>query len=109
VIVASATEHGLLAGLLAALDLHEVEHLGSDVAVARTGLRVRRHNYGAMKPVLLAEHFGLARWDLAYSDAWSDLPLLAGAEAAVVVNPSAALAERFDQALGARVRAVRWD
>ena len=108
VIVASASEHGLLGALLSTLGLGEVEHLGSDVAVTRFGLHVRRHHYGAMKPVALAEHYGLSRWDIAYSDAWSDLPLLEQADEAVVVNPSAELAERFRETLGDKLRVVAW-
>lgn len=109
VIVSSATEAGLLDALLASLGLAGVERIGSTIAMSPLGLRVVRHNYGATKTVLLAERCGLARWDVAYSDAWSDLPLLQGADEAVGVNVDAALAERFVAQLGERFRVVRWD
>lgn len=111
VIVCSATEQQLLDALLATLGLSAVERAGSEVAVSRWGgLRVLRHNYGDGKRQMLAQRFGLSRWHVAYSDAWSDLPLLRGAdEEAVLVNPPQALLERYSQRLGERLRTVRWD
>lgn len=109
VIVCSATERGLLTALLLALGLGDVERVGSRVAVSRWGLRVVWHNYGATKPQALLQG-GLRRWHVAYSDAWSDLPLLRGAaDEAVLVNAPRALVERFAQRLGERLRTVHWD
>jgi len=109
VIVASATEEHLLDCLLHTLGLGGLERIGSHVSASWLGLRVHRHNYGGVKPMLLAERFGLAHWDVAYSDAWSDLPLLQPAAEAVLVNPTPALAERYARRLGARLQVVRWD
>jgi len=109
VIIASATEGHLLDCLLHSLGLGELERCGSHVSATWVGLRVHRHNYGEMKPVLLAEYFGLNRWNVAYSDAWSDLPLLQPADEAVLVNPTPALAQRYAQRLGARLQVARWN
>lgn len=110
VIVCSATERQLLTALLLALGLGEVERIGSHVDVSRWGLRVVWHNYGATKPQALLRHCALRRWHIAYSDAWSDLPLLRGAdEAAVLVNAPQALVERLAQRLGERLRTVTWN
>lgn len=110
VIVCSATEQGLLDALMSTLELTGVEHIGSEVTVSLWGLRVLRHNYGDGKRHVLMQRFGLKRWHVAYSDAWSDLPMLRGAdEEAVLVNPSQALLERYSQRLGERLRTVRWD
>jgi phosphatidylglycerophosphatase C len=109
VIIASATEAHLLDCLLHSLQLSQLERIGSHVSASWVGLRVHRHNYGETKPALLRERFGLTRWEVAYSDAWSDLPLLEPAAEAVLVNPTPALAQRFLLRLDARLQVVRWN
>ncbi|MGC4747340.1 haloacid dehalogenase-like hydrolase [Micromonospora sp. DT201] len=85
VVVATACEHTLARAVLDAVGLGEVELVASHIQ----GTRLIVHNYGATKMVRLAAQGVTPPWRMAYSDSLSDLPVLATAEQAVLVNASA--------------------
>lgn len=107
VLVVSGSEQRLVDGVLAALDLRGIEVVASRLAHERGRWRVERHCYGRRKVEALGE-LGLAAWDVAYSDSLSDLPMLAGARRAVLVNADAAMVERAARRLGRAPECLRW-
>jgi phosphatidylglycerophosphatase C len=56
---------------------------------------------------LLARH-GIEAWQVAYSDSSQDLPMLALAGEAVLVNATPKLCKRVEKALGRSVTRVEW-
>ena len=108
VLIVSATESTLLDAMLDELKLPAVPCLCSTVRGGWLGPRVVMHNYGKAKPATLAAHGVMPPWDLAYSDALSDLPLLAGARRAVLVNPDARSERALRRVLGERLEVVGW-
>jgi phosphatidylglycerophosphatase C len=107
VLVVSGSEQRLVDGVLAAQGIHGVEVVASRLVHERGRWRVARHCYGARKVEALAE-LGIERWEVAYTDSLSDLPLLAGARRAVLVNASDALLERATRRLGRAPERLRW-
>ncbi|GLY71105.1 HAD family hydrolase [Amycolatopsis taiwanensis] len=105
VIVVTASEHELASAYLHGAGLGAVELIASrlDPAAGRFVL----HNYGAEK-VRQLELAGCPRWDLAYTDSLSDLPLLARAGRRILVNPSDAVYRRAAGRLGSEPETVRW-
>lgn len=108
VLIVSATEITLLDAILDTIALTGVERIASRVRSGRFGLRADPHNYGAVKVRQLVAHGIAAPWDRAYSDALPDLPLLAGARRAVLVNPDARTERVLRRALGERLEVVGW-
>ncbi|MEU8165059.1 haloacid dehalogenase-like hydrolase [Micromonospora sp. NPDC049004] len=104
VIVVTACEHTLARALLDAIGLAEVGLVASHIR----GPKLIVHNHGATKVAQLAAAGVTPPWRVAYSDSLSDLPLLGGAEQAVLVNATARQAARARRLLGARLRTVTW-
>ncbi|MET8280805.1 haloacid dehalogenase-like hydrolase [Micromonospora sp. NPDC005174] len=104
VVVATACEHTLARAVLDVIGLAEVELVASHI----NGPRLIVHNHGATKMVQLAAHQVTPPWRVAYSDSLSDLPILAAAEQAVLVNANARQVARARRVLGARLTAVTW-
>jgi len=107
VLVVSGTAHYLLERLLQRLSIDGVTALGTQIEFGRLGLRAPRHNYGAAKLTTLAEIGVHAPWAVSYSDSLADLPILAAARKAVLVEPSAAHEQALRAALGNTVELVR--
>lgn len=107
VLVVSGSEQRLVERVLATLGVEGVEVLGSRLVQERGRWRVQRHCYGARKVEALAQ-IGIAAWDVAYTDSLSDLPMLAGARRAVLVNAGDALLERATRRLGRVPERLRW-
>ncbi|HEX7110862.1 MAG TPA: haloacid dehalogenase-like hydrolase, partial [Mizugakiibacter sp.] len=84
VLIVSASEETLLGAILDELGLGDIERIGTPVRAGWLGVRAAPHNYGAVKLRRLAERGIAPAWAVAYSDALSDLPLLCGAERAVL-------------------------
>ncbi|MGH8126464.1 MAG: haloacid dehalogenase-like hydrolase, partial [Rhodanobacteraceae bacterium] len=59
------------------------------------------------KVELLAQH-GIEAWHIAYSDSRQDLPMLALAAEAVLVNATPKLCKRVEKALGCSVTRAEW-
>ncbi|GAA2189722.1 haloacid dehalogenase-like hydrolase [Micromonospora lupini] len=104
VIVVTACEHTLARALLDGIGLAEVELVASHIH----GPRLIVHNHGATKMTQLAARGVTPPWRVAYSDSLSDLPLLGGAERAVLVNANARQVARARRLLGDRLRTVTW-
>lgn len=107
VLVVSGTAHPLLGSLLRRLDIDGVTALGTQVRFGRFGLYAPRHNYGEAKLATLAEAGVHAPWAISYSDSLADLPILAAARSAVLVEPSAAHERALRAALVDTVEVVR--
>lgn len=107
VIVASGTAQFLLDTFLRELGVAGVAALGSPLQFHRWGLRSPRHNYGATKLISLAEIGVHAPWAVSYSDSHADLPMLAAARQAVLVQPSANHERLLREALRCPVEVVR--
>lgn len=107
VFVVSGTAHYLLQGLLRRLEVDGVTALGTEVEFGPGGLRARRHNYGRTKLATLAEVGVQAPWSVSYSDSYADLPILAAATRAVLVDPSPAHERLLRDALGGRLELLR--
>ncbi len=108
VLVVTGCEETLARAILDELGLAMVELVASRVTPGRFGLRVAMRNTGREKPRQLAGLGIAAPWALAYSDSAADLPMLAAAQAAVLVNARPKLARRVERALGREVQRVDW-
>ncbi|MFY1616939.1 haloacid dehalogenase-like hydrolase [Micromonospora sp. WMMD736] len=104
VVVATACEHTLARAVLDVIGLAEVELVASHI----DGPKLIVHNHGPTKLVQLAAHEVTPPWRVAYSDSLSDLPVLAAAEQAVLVNANARQVARARRLLGARLTTVTW-
>ena len=80
-----------------------VTALGTELQFGPGGLKARRHNFGAAKLIRMAEAGLPARWHWCYSDSAADLPILAAADQAVLVDPTPAEEAQLRAALGARL------
>ncbi|WP_250624819.1 haloacid dehalogenase-like hydrolase [Pinirhizobacter soli] len=107
VMVVTACEETLARAILDELGLAGVPVLASTFRPGWLGMRVRRHNIGARKLASLAE-IGLARWDVAYSDSWRDIPMLRPATEPMMVNATPRTCKRVEKALGRAVGRVAW-
>ncbi|HSX58799.1 MAG TPA: haloacid dehalogenase-like hydrolase [Tahibacter sp.] len=106
VFVVSGTAQYLLDGLLRELGVTGVTAVGSTIEFGRAGLYARRHTFGATKIAVLAEFGVIAPWAVSYSDSYADLPILAAAQRAVLVEPSAAHERLLRDALGDRIELI---
>lgn len=103
VVVVSGTAQLLLDTLLRRIGVVDVTALGTELQFGRGGLKARRHNVGAAKLVRMAEAGLPARWHYCYSDSAADLPILAAADQAFLVDPRPAEEAQLRDALGARL------
>ncbi|HKV66043.1 MAG TPA: HAD-IB family phosphatase [Rhodanobacteraceae bacterium] len=107
IVIVTGCEEGLARGVLAELGVTDVEVLASRLRAGRLGMRSDWHNIGHHKVELLARH-GIDAWQVAYSDSIQDLPMLALAAEAVLVNATPKLCKRVEKALGRSVARVEW-
>ena len=107
IVIVTACEESLVRGVLAELGVTGVEVLASRLRAGRLGMRSDWHNSGRRKVELLARH-GIEAWHVAYSDSSQDLPMLALAAEAVLVNATPKLCKRVEKALGRSVTRVEW-
>lgn len=107
VVVVTGCEATLAGGVLAGLGLGDIEVLASSLRAGRFGMRSGWHNVGAHKVESLAQH-GIDTWRVAYTDSGADLPMLALAVEAVLVNATPKLCKRVEKALGRPVKRVEW-
>lgn len=104
VVVVTASEENLARAFLDALGLHTVELVASRVR-GRSGVV---HNRGEEKVRHLAARGIAPPWQVVYSDSLTDLPMLAAARQAVLVNAAPRDLARARAALPGRVSDVRW-
>jgi phosphatidylglycerophosphatase C len=72
------------------------------------GPQIGRYNHGETKVATLAAAGFAAPWDVAFTDALGDLPLLRGARRAVLVNPDDWLRGKISARLGRVADEVVW-
>jgi phosphatidylglycerophosphatase C len=101
VIVVTASEETLARAYLDKIGLDGVELIASQVG---DGV----HNRGAAKVDQLASRGISPPWQVAYSDSLTDLPMLRGAQRAVLVNASQRTLAKARTALGSRLVPVAW-
>ena len=107
IVIVTGCEESLVRGVLAELGITDVEVLASRLRPGRIGMRSEWHNIGRRKVELLARH-GIEAWQVAYSDSSQDLPMLALAAEAVLVNATPKLCKRVEKALGRSVTRAEW-
>ncbi len=107
VVIVTGCEDALVRDVLRELGVSKVEILASRLRAGRFGMRSDWHNVGRRKVELLARH-GIDDWHVAYSDSHQDLPMLARAAEAVLVNATPKLCKRVEKALGHPVTHVEW-
>lgn len=107
IVIVTGCEESLVRGVLAELGVVGVDVMASRLRAARLGMRSAWHNIGRRKVELLAQH-GIEAWQIAYSDSNQDLPMLALAAEAVLVNATPKLCKRVEKALGRSVTRVEW-
>lgn len=107
VIIVTGCEHTLVSGVLDGLGLDGIEVLASRLRAGRLGMRSAWHNVGRRKLDALAQH-GVEAWHVAYSDSNQDLPMLAPAVEAVLVNATPKVCKRVEKALGRNVIRAEW-
>ena len=107
IVIVTGCEESLARSVLAELGVTDVEVLASRLRAGRLGMRSDWHNVGRRKVELLAQH-GIEAWQVAYSDSSQDLPMLALATEAVLVNATPKLCRRVERALGRSVTRVEW-
>ncbi|MES2402862.1 MAG: HAD-IB family phosphatase [Pseudomonadota bacterium] len=107
IVIVTGCEESLVCRVLAELRVTNVEVLASRLRASRFGMRTDWHNVGRRKVELLAQH-GIDAWQLAYSDSCQDMPMLALASEAVLVNATPKLCKRVEKALGRTVARVEW-
>ncbi|MGY1631638.1 haloacid dehalogenase-like hydrolase [Geodermatophilus sp. SYSU D01186] len=105
VVVATGCEETMARGFLAAVDLADVDVVGSTGSLLPP--RTRRA-IGATKVQMLSERGHPPPWTAVYSDSPSDLPLFAGTERPVLVNADDRAARQVTRVLGRRPETVRW-
>lgn len=109
VIVVTACEETLARAILDELGLGEIELIGSRLARDAIGCHLAVHCIGVEKAHQLAMRGIRPPWDIAISDSLGDLPLLAAAREAVLVNPDRRMLKRASARLGRRLTIAEWD
>lgn len=108
IVIVTGCEDSLVRAVLAELGVVDVEVLASRLREGRLGLRADWHNVGQRKVELLARH-GIDAWHVAYGDSDHDLPMLALAGQAVLVNATPRFCRRVEKALGRAVTRAEWN
>ena len=107
IVIVTGCEDSLVRGVLGDLGITNVEILASRLRAARFGMREDWHNVGRRKTELLAQH-GIEACHVAYGDSDHDLPMLALAGEAVLVNATPKYCRRVEKALGRAVTRAEW-
>jgi phosphatidylglycerophosphatase C len=105
VVVATGCEEVLARGFLRAVDLGDLDVVGSTGRLWPP--RVRRA-MGESKVAMLVERGYPPPWKAAYSDSPSDLPLFAGSPRPVLVNNDEKAARQVERTLGRRPETMTW-
>lgn len=106
VVVLTATAQSLARTLLDELGLGEAELLGSGLASAPGGVRMRPHNYGSRKLSTLRASDVPRPWTVMYTDSWADSAVFAEMERVVLVDPTPRLLERARSAWPGRIESI---
>lgn len=109
VLIVTACEETLARAILDELGLADIELVASGLVRTAWGWRVGVHNIGAEKMRQLALRGVKPPWDVAISDSLADLPILAAADQAILVNPDRRKLKRASARLGTRLGVAEWD
>ncbi len=109
VLIVTACEETLARTILDELGLGAIELIASKLAHGRLSWRIAMHCIGVEKAHQLALRGIRPPWDVAISDSLADLPLLAAAREAVLVNPDRRMLKRASARLGRRLTIAEWD
>jgi phosphatidylglycerophosphatase C len=109
VLIVTACEEALARSILDELGLDALELVASQLARTRWGWRVGVHNIGAEKMRQLVARGISPPWGVAISDSLADLPILAAANGAILVNPDRRTLKRVSAKLGTRLSVAEWD
>jgi phosphatidylglycerophosphatase C len=109
VLIVTACEETLAKTILSELGLGEIELIASNLVRGALGWRVGVHNIGVQKAHQLALRGIRPPWDVALSDSLDDLPILAAAREAILVNPDRRMLKRASARLGKRLSVAEWD
>jgi phosphatidylglycerophosphatase C len=109
VLIVTACEEALARAILDDLGLEALELVASRLARTARGWRVGVHNIGPEKLRQLAARGVSPPWAVAISDSVVDLPILAAANEAILVNPDRRTLKRVSAKLGTRLRVAEWD
>lgn len=107
VIVVTGCESTLVSSILNELGLSGLEVFASQLRSGWFGMRVARHNVGKRKLQALADQ-GIHAWRVAYTDSAHDIPMLAPAAQAVLVNGTPKVCMKIEKALGRSITRVDW-
>jgi phosphatidylglycerophosphatase C len=107
IVIVTGCEEWLVRSVLGELGVADVEVLASRLRAGRLGMCPEWHNVGHRKVELLARH-GIEAWQVAYGDSNHDLPMLALAAEAVLVNATPKLCKHVEKALGRAVTRAEW-
>lgn len=109
VLIVTACEETLAHAILDELGLGAIELLASTLKKGPFGMRTAVHNIGVEKAHQLAKLGIRPPWDIAISDSLTDLPILAAAREAILVNPDRRMLKRASARLGKRLTVAEWD
>ncbi|HJU25160.1 MAG TPA: haloacid dehalogenase-like hydrolase [Rhodanobacteraceae bacterium] len=109
VVVVTACEETLARSILDELGLGTLELIASKLVRGTFGWRVAVHCIGEEKLRQLCMRDIRPPWGIAISDSLADLPLLAEAGEAVLVNPDRRALKRASARLGTRLKIAEWD
>jgi phosphatidylglycerophosphatase C len=109
VLIVTACEERLARAILDELGLTDIELVASGLVRTAWGWRVGVHNIGAEKMRQLAARGIHPPWSAAISDSLADLPILAAADQAILVNPDRRKLKRASARLGTRLGVAEWD
>jgi phosphatidylglycerophosphatase C len=108
VFVVTGCEQSMVEAILDEVKLSGFELRGSRVRGGWFGLRVLTYNHGKAKVAGLVAAGVPSPWAVVYSDSLADLPMLRGAEDAVMVNATGKIARKATRILKDRLRIVHW-
>lgn len=108
VIVVTGCEQAVARAILDELGFETIELVASRLVPGRLGMRVEVHNRGMEKPHQLRRIGVRPPWDVAYSDSQDDLPMLAAARSAVLVDPDRRTLAAVSARLRQRLSVVQW-
>ncbi|MGH8162725.1 MAG: haloacid dehalogenase-like hydrolase [Rhodanobacteraceae bacterium] len=109
VLIVTACEETLSKAILDELGLGAIQLVASRLEPGSFGMRVRVHNLGVEKAHQLARLGIRPPWDIAISDSLVDMPILAAAREAILVNPDRRMLKHASARLGKRLTVAEWD
>ncbi len=108
VVIATGAFEDLARSICDALELENIEIVGSSLRSWAGGMTAREHCFGERKVTMLRARGFPPPWRFVYTDSASDLPLLRHAEEGFFVNPTRRALQRARRALPSPPVVLRW-